>query len=118
MPRPITDEVGQQAATELIDWLAVRAKNKDQIEFLDFISDLLSEYESRFEKPEKPAIPSELLRYVVTENGITTRQLGKILGVDHSGAARILNGERSINVDHAKSFGERFKVDPGLFLGF
>ena len=117
VPRPITDEIGQQAATELIDWLSVQAKNKDQIEFLDFVSDLLSEYETRFEKLEKPAIPFELLRYLVTENGITTRQLGKILGVDHSVAARILNGERSITVDHAKSLGERFKVDPRLFLG-
>ncbi len=50
------------------------------------------------------------------ENDISTRKLGKILGVDHSVAARILKGERAITVEHAKSLGARFKVDPKVFL--
>jgi HTH-type transcriptional regulator / antitoxin HigA len=119
VPRRIIDEIGRQTATEFIDWLSVRAQNKDQIEFLDFVSDLLGEYEDQFEieKPAKVPFGFVLLGYLVTENGITTRELGKILGVDHSVAARILTGDRSITVQHAKHLGDHFKVDPGLFLG-
>ncbi|MBV8378840.1 MAG: helix-turn-helix domain-containing protein [Verrucomicrobia bacterium] len=57
------------------------------------------------------------MHHLVEENGITTRELGKILGVDHSVAARILKGERNITVEHAKSLGARFKMDPQVFLG-
>jgi HTH-type transcriptional regulator/antitoxin HigA len=116
MPRKIHDKIGQQNATEVVDWLSVRAHTADQIEFLDFVSDLLDEYESHFLKDPAPGDPVELLCYLVEENGITTRELGKILGVDHSVAARILKGERAITVEHAKHLGARFKVDPQFFL--
>ncbi|HYY27810.1 MAG TPA: hypothetical protein VE860_07700, partial [Chthoniobacterales bacterium] len=105
VPRKIHDKIGQQAATEIVDWLSIRAETKDQIEFLDFVSDLLNEYESQKEKRDALADPFEVLRYLVEENGITTRELGKILGVDHSVAARILTRDRSITVEHAKSLG-------------
>lgn len=97
--------------------MAVRAQTKDQVEFLDLVSDLLDEYESRFLKSENPSDPLELLQYLVEENGISARELGKILNVDHSVAARILKGERGITVEHAKNLGTRFKVDPKIFLG-
>jgi HTH-type transcriptional regulator / antitoxin HigA len=116
IPRKIHDKIGQQNATEVVDWLSIRAHTADQIEFLDFVSDLLDEYESQFLKDSAPGDPLEVLRYLVEENGITTRELGKILGVDHSIAARILKGERGITVEHAKHLGARFKVDAQLFL--
>ncbi len=68
-------------------------------------------------EPDLASDPLEVLRYLVEENGVTTRKLGKILGVDHSVAARILTGERSITVEHAEKLGARFKVEPQLFLG-
>jgi mRNA-degrading endonuclease HigB of HigAB toxin-antitoxin module len=43
-------------------------------------------------------------------------RLGKILGIDHSVAARILKSERAITIEHAKSLGTRFKMDPKAFL--
>lgn len=116
VPRKIHDKIGQQNATEMVDWLAVRARTADQVEFLDLVSDLLDEYESQFLKDPGPDDPLELLNYLVTENDISTRELGKVLGVDHSVAARILKGERTITIEHAKHLGERFKVDPQLFL--
>jgi HTH-type transcriptional regulator/antitoxin HigA len=50
------------------------------------------------------------------EHDITTRELGKILGIDHSVAARILKGERAIKVEHAKSLGAWSKMDSKAFL--
>jgi HTH-type transcriptional regulator/antitoxin HigA len=117
VPRKIHDKIGQQNATEVVDWLAVRAKTDDQVEFLDLVSDLLDEYERQFLKIDDSSDPLELLQYLVEENGISARELGKILNVDHSVASRILKGERGITVEHAKSLGARFKVDPKVFLG-
>jgi len=116
-PRKIHDQVELENATEVADWLALRAKNDAQLDYLELLGDLLDEYETLSAKADKPAAPVEMLRYLVVENRITTRQLGAILGVDHSVAARILIGERSITVEHAKKLGARFKVNPQLFLG-
>jgi HTH-type transcriptional regulator / antitoxin HigA len=116
VPRKIHDSVGQKNATTVIDWLSIRAHTKDQIEFLDLVSDLLDEYESQFLKEDNPIDPTQLLRHLVQENDISTRELGKILAIDHSVAARILKGERAITIEHAKSLSTRFKVDPKIFL--
>jgi HTH-type transcriptional regulator/antitoxin HigA len=75
----------------------------------------MDEYENAG-KTDKASSPLELLNYLVEENDLTTRELGKILGIDHSVAARILKGERAITVEHAKSLGIRFKMDPKAFL--
>jgi antitoxin component HigA of HigAB toxin-antitoxin module len=117
VPRKIHDKIGQQNATEVVDWLAIRAQTPDQVEYLDLVSDLLDEYERQFLKVDHASDPLELLQYLVEENGISARKLGEILDVDHSVAARILKGERGITVEHAKSLGTRFKVDPKVFLG-
>jgi HTH-type transcriptional regulator / antitoxin HigA len=116
-PRKIRDQIELDNATEVTDWLAPRAKNDAQLDYLELLGDLIDEFENPEGYQDKPSDPLETLRYLVTENGISTRELGKILGVDHSVAARILTGERSITVEHAKSLGARFKVDPKLFLG-
>ena len=116
LPRPIHDQIERENATEVADWIALRTKNKDQLDYLEMLGDQLDKYENRG-KSYKTSSPLEILNYLVEENGITTRELGKILGIDHSVAARILKGERAITVEHAKSLGARFKLDPKAFLG-
>jgi HTH-type transcriptional regulator / antitoxin HigA len=115
LPRPIHDQIELENATEAADWIALRAKNKDQLDYLEMLGDQLDKYENAG-KSDKTSSALEILNYLVEENGITTRGLGKILGVDHSVAARILKGERAITVEHAKSLGARFKMDPKAFL--
>jgi antitoxin component HigA of HigAB toxin-antitoxin module len=61
--------------------------------------------------------PLSLLNELVKRDRITVRELGKILGIDHSAAARILQGKRGITLKHAKTLGDRFSVRPGAFLG-
>ena len=102
-------------ATEAADWVALRAKNQDHLDYRDILGDVLDKYENAG-KPDKNSSPREVLNYLVEENGITTRELGKILGIDHSVAARILKGGRAITVEHAKSLGARFKMEPKAFL--
>ena len=91
-------------------------ENAAQLDYLELLGDLLDKYESRSGKVDKASSPLEILNYLAEENDITTRELGKILGIDHSVAARILKGERAITIEHAKSLGIRFKMDPKAFL--
>lgn len=114
-PRKIHDQIELENATEVADWIALRAKNDAQLDYLELLGDLLDEYENTG-KFSRPSAPLEMLNYLVEENDLTTRELGKILGIDHSVAARILKGERAITIEHAKSLGARFKVDPKVFL--
>src|ERR1700726_4640396 len=115
-PRKIHDQIELEHATEVADWIAIRAKNDAQLDYLELLGDLMDEYENAG-KPDKASSPLEILNYLVEENGISTRGLGKILGIDHSVAARILKGERAITVEHAKSLVPRFKMAPEAFLG-
>lgn len=117
-PRKIRDAVGVENATAVADWISLRAKNEAQLDYLELLGDLLDEYENRNHKSREgeESTPLELLNYLVEENDITTRELGKILGVDHSVAARILKGERKITVEHAKKLADRFKLRPEAFL--
>jgi HTH-type transcriptional regulator / antitoxin HigA len=115
LPRPIHDQIELENATEVADWISLRAKNEDQLDYLEILGDQLDKYENTG-KSDKPSSPLEVLNFLVQEHGITTRALGKILGVDHSVASRILKGERAITVEHAKKLGARFKLDPKVFL--
>src|ERR1700722_7738276 len=101
-PRKIRDAVELENATEVADWISLRAENDAQLDYLELLGDLLDEYENRAKsrKHDEKSTPLELLNYLVEENKITTRELGKILQVDHSVAARILKDERKITVDH------------------
>ena len=116
LPRKIHDRAAYETAAEVIRWLAVRAENQDQIEFLDLVSNYVHEYEAPLRTASRIS-PLELLNFLVEENEITTRDLGAILGIDHSAAARILKGTRSITPEHAKRLGERFAIRPSGFLG-
>jgi antitoxin component HigA of HigAB toxin-antitoxin module len=116
-PRKIHDQIELENATEVADWIAIRAKNDAQLDYLELLGDLMDEYEKQGGQTGKPAAtPLALLKYLVEENEISTRDLGAILGVDHSVAARILRGERAITLEHAKSLGARFKLQPTIFL--
>jgi HTH-type transcriptional regulator/antitoxin HigA len=114
-PRKIHDQIELDRATEIADWIALRAQNDAQLDYLELLGDLMDEYENVGES-DKDSTPLEILNSLVQEHNITTRELGKILGIDHSVAARILRGERTITVEHAKSLGARFKMDPKAFL--
>jgi HTH-type transcriptional regulator / antitoxin HigA len=117
LPRKIHDRAAYQDAVDVADWLAGRDLNADQEDYLDLVSDLVAEYEAEQSRDDGPVSPVELLNFLVEENEITTRELGALLGVDHSVAARILKGQRSITPEHAKKLGERFAIRPGRFLG-
>jgi len=42
LPRSISDEIAYQSAMEFVNWLAVRANNPEQLDFLKSVTHLLT----------------------------------------------------------------------------
>jgi HTH-type transcriptional regulator/antitoxin HigA len=116
VPRKIHDDAEHQRAVQIVQWLAVRVDNDDQEDYLALMSDLVYEYEQATLQPLARASGRKMLKLLCQEHGINTRQLGELLGVDQSIAARILSGKRSFTVEHARKLGTRFHMTPSLFL--
>jgi hypothetical protein len=94
---------------EFVNWLAVRANNQEQLDFLKSVTHFINEYESSKRTKLLPLNQLELLNALVKENDVTTRELGTILDIDHSTASRLLTGERPINPSIRHTFCTRRK---------
>ena len=80
-PRPIRNEAERQAATAMIDTMAGHALNRDQDDYLDLLSTLLSEYEEvLYPVRMDESTPLERLRYLLEESRTTASDLGRLLG--------------------------------------
>jgi hypothetical protein len=79
-PRKIHDQVELETASEVADWIALRAKNDAHLDYLELLGDLMDEYENAG-KTDKASSPLEILNYLIEENGVTTRELGRFSGL-------------------------------------
>ena len=52
-PRKIHDQIELENATEVADWIALRAKNDAQLDYLETLGFVLDEYENRSGKSGK-----------------------------------------------------------------
>ncbi len=59
--------------------------------------------------------PIEALEFLLQENGLSGRDLGRILGQPQLGG-KILRGERELSKNHIRKLCDYFKVSPELFL--
>lgn len=59
--------------------------------------------------------PVEVLKNLMTENGMNTSDLGAVLG-SRGLASEVLNGKRGLRKTLIAKLAKRFRVDPGLFL--
>jgi HTH-type transcriptional regulator/antitoxin HigA len=114
--RPIHDSVGHANSLEVIRALAGLDLNEDQADYFEALAIFVNEYEAKNMETLPSATPLEVLRYLVEENGVSGRELSRILGKDESLGAKILSGKRGITVDHAKKLAERFNVKVTAFL--
>ena len=58
----------------------------------------------------------EALRYLLAENDMNASDLARLLGVHASMGSKILNGDRSLTVEHLRKLAARFLVRPELFM--
>lgn len=115
-PRPIHDSVSHDNAVEIIDALSGLELNDDQEQFLELLGNLVNEYEKNNLETLPDANPLDVLRFLLEDHNISSRELGRILGKDESLGSKILSGDRSITPEHAIKLANRFGVRPEIFL--
>ncbi len=115
--RPIHDKVDRENVTEIIDAMAGHDLNDDQEDYLDSLSTLLNAYESEHDAVEARKFTGlEMLRSMMDDHTMSAADLGRLLEVHRSHAAKILRGERSLTIDHLRVLADHFRVRPDLFI--
>jgi len=117
-PQAVQDDVQCANTLEVIDRLMAIAKlTKGQALYLETLVQLVQVYEAEHHAIDTSAVTGlDSLKHLLQENEMNASDLARLLGVHPSLGSKILNGERSLTVDHIRKLTERFKVSPCLFL--
>jgi HTH-type transcriptional regulator/antitoxin HigA len=114
--RPIHAKGDYNRAVQIARKLAARTDlNKDQIAYLEILTLLIEDYESKHFEIDTTQDPIETLKFLLEVNGLNSSDLGRILGQRQLGS-KILKGKRQLSKEHIKKLAEYFSVEPGLFL--
>jgi HTH-type transcriptional regulator/antitoxin HigA len=114
--RPIHTKGDYNRAVQIARKLSARTNlNKDQTAYLEILTLLLEDYESKHFEIDTTQDPIETLKFLLEANGLNSSDLGRILGQRQLGS-KILKGKRQLSKGHIKKLAEYFSVEPGLFL--
>ena len=116
---PICSEKQYDAALAVVDRLAVRGESsldRGEAAYLAALTQFVRDYEQdRHIISAEPMSPLEMLRHLMKQAGLSTADLGRIIG-NRSLASQILLGKRSISKANIRKIADYFRIAPGLFL--
>jgi HTH-type transcriptional regulator/antitoxin HigA len=115
--RPIRNDAECDAATAILDkHIAIDFTDQGMEDYIIVLANLVADYEEKHHPVHVPDIkPLQRLKYLMSENDMTTADLGRLIG--NSGlASMILHGKRAISKANAKILGKRFGLNPGAFI--
>ena len=85
-------------------------------DYVDVLGGLIDDYgQASYPALRIKHSPLEVLKYLMEEGGLSSDDLGKILG-NKTAASLVLNGKRELSKSHIRRLSEYFKVDAGLFF--
>lgn len=117
-PRAIGDEVDYENTREAIDRLMASGKlSQGQSLYLETLVQLVQVYEAvqhAIDTTDLGGLAS--LRHLLAENDMNASDLARLLGVHSSMGSKLLNGDRSLTIDHVKKLAAHFRVSPALFI--
>ena len=114
--RPIRTKGDYNRAVQIARKLAARTDlNKDQTAYLEILTLLIDDYESKHVPIDTTQDPIQTLEFLLEANGLNSSDLGRILGQRQLGS-KILKRNRQLSKVHIKKLAEYFSVEPGLFL--
>jgi antitoxin component HigA of HigAB toxin-antitoxin module len=117
MPRTIHDKNEFDETVRVMDWIAIQAHNTDMEDYAATLADLVTTYEVANDLRVKPKLSGlELLKEIVSRSGVTQVKLASILGVEQGTVSKIMTGDRSITIEHAKRIAKHFKVKAAALL--
>lgn len=115
-PRVIRKKSDYSAALRVVERLmAIDLPTADQLEFLELLSSLIEDYESR-ELPT-PGVPlKNLLAHLIDAKGVSQVEAARGAKVSASTLSDVLAGRRGLSIENMKRLGRYFGVDPAVFL--
>ena len=117
--RPLRNEKDYDAAVKVLDALAVRPEaslDPGEQDYFDTLTMLVEAYDrEHYDVEESHGDPLTMLKYMMSESGMTQADLGRLLG-NRALASLILNGHRQLSKSHIRKLADHFKVSAALFL--
>lgn len=111
----IKNDEGAAAAQVMIDELLQKDLDRGEQAYLDVLTDLFEAYEDEH-VPIPVASEADVLRGLMTANGLSQPVLAKKVGIAQSTISAVLNGSRSLTKDQVLLLAKFFHVAPGAFL--
>jgi HTH-type transcriptional regulator/antitoxin HigA len=109
-----TKQQYNQYCTELKNLVILKKKNQQQQDTVDLLTLLIEKWDDEH-NTFKDADPIELLRYLMDENKLKSKDLAELLFVSTSLISDILNYRRGLSKEIIRKMSERFKVSQELF---
>ena len=115
LPRVIHSEKENERYTAILgELLRKRKRNAEENRLVELLTLLIEDFEERrYSLPA--ASPLELLRHLMTANGLRQADLLDVFGTA-SVASEVLSGKRELAKSHIEKLSRRFNVSAGLFF--
>ncbi len=116
LPKVITDEIENERALDIAETLSNKHDiTPEEEQLLDLLVTLIENFETKQYTFDNNSTPLSRLHFLVEANNLKQADLLDIFG-SKGIASEVFNGKRQISKTHAIKLGERFNVNPGLFL--
>ena len=117
-PQAIFDDVQLENSVEMIDALMARGKlTKGQASYMETLVQLVQAYEASHHAIDIDDIRGlDSLKHLMEQSEMNGSDLARLLGMHASMGSKILNGDRSLTIEHLKKLADRFKVSPAIFM--
>lgn len=115
--RPLRDERDYDGAVAILDELVVRSDlSPGETDYVDALTRFVEDYDDAHHPlAHFQATPLEVLRHLVERAGMTTSDLGRVIG-SKGVASEILRGKRELSKSHIKLLSAHFNVSPAVLL--
>jgi len=112
--RRITNREQYREAVAFLESLTGE-ESETVLEDAHLVADLVSAYEAAA-FPTRPTSPGQVLRFLMESNDLTQMTLKEQVGISQSTLSEILTDKRMPTAAQAVRLGERFSVEPNLFM--
>lgn len=91
--------------------------SKGQAAYLETLVQLVEVYDAREHAIDGDGLGGvEILRHLMAEAGMSGSDLARLLGLHASMGSKILNGDRSLTLEHVRRLADHFGVRPDVLI--
>ena len=114
----IENAADNMRALAAVEKLMCRARSPEEDALLKVLSSAIESFETKaYPALSSASKPSELVQFLLEQNGQSAKDLWEILG-GKSHVSEILSGKRSIGIKQAARLGKHFNINPAAFIRF